>query len=366
VTVPASDGGAYRVPSDTHVAILAGGEGTRLWPLSRSRRPKQLLQLSGERTMIQQTVDRLLPLVDPERILIVTERSHAEDLRAQLPELPDSSILVEPTRRGTAAALLLAALHVQARAPDATWASLHSDAFITDDDEFRRTLAAAVEAAARGDHLVTTGIEPRDAATGYGYIQRGEELGQVQGFPFYRVVRFVEKPNLETAEAYVRSGEYLWNPGVFVWKNTTLLDAFREHQPAIYDTLTAVPLQGLDQVYGNAPRATIDVGIMEPARNVATIPAHFGWSDIGSWAELWELSPRDADGNVARGAGRVITADSTGNMVFAEKRTVALVGVDDLIVVETDDAIFVCPRDRAQDVKLIVQRLQAEGASALL
>jgi mannose-1-phosphate guanylyltransferase len=359
-------GGAYRVPPDTHVAILAGGEGTRLWPLSRSRRPKQLLRLSGERTLIQQTVDRLLPLVDPERILIITERSHDDDLRAQLPELPESSILVEPTRRGTAAALLLAALHIEARAPGAAWASVHSDASITNDDEFRRTLAAAIEAAAVGEYLVTTGIEPRFPATGYGYIQRGEEVGQVQGFPLHRVVRFVEKPNLETAREYVRSGNYLWNPGVFVWKNSTLLDAFREHQTAIYHTLTSVPIDRIDQVYPNAPRATIDVGIMEPARNVATIPAQFGWNDIGSWAELWELSSQDSDGNVAQGAGRVITADSSRNMVFAERRTVSLVGVDDLIVVETEDAIFVCPRERAQDVKLIVQRLQAEGASALL
>jgi mannose-1-phosphate guanylyltransferase len=364
--VPGNGSDAYRVPPDTHVAILAGGEGTRLWPLSRSRRPKQLLQLNGDRTLIQHTVDRLRPLVDPERILIITELSHAADLRAQLPELPDSSIIVEPTRRGTAAALLLAALHIEARAPGATWASLHSDALITDDDEFRRTLAAAIEAAAAGDHLVTTGIEPRFAATGFGYIQRGEEIGKVRGFPLCRVVRFVEKPDLATAQAYVSSGDYLWNPGVFVWKNSTLIDAFREHQATIHATLTSVPLDQIDQVYPNAPRATIDVGIMEPARNVATIPAHFGWNDIGSWAELWELSPRDADGNAAQGAGRVITADSTGNMVFAEGRTVSLVGVDDLIVVETADAIFVCPRERAQDVKLIVQRLQAEGAADLL
>ncbi len=366
MTVSASTGGAYRVPPDTHVAILAGGEGSRLWPLSRSRRPKQLLQLGGERTLIQQTVDRLLPLVDPDRILIITERSHDADLRAQLPELPDSSIIVEPTRRGTAAALLLAALQIEARAPGATWASVHADASITEDDEFRRTLAAALEAASAGEYLVTTGIQPRFAATGYGYIQRGEEVGQVQGFPLSRVVRFVEKPNLETAEGYVRSGDYLWNPGVFVWKNSTLMDAFRLHQPAIYETLTSVPIDRVDQVYPDAPRETIDVGIMEPARNVATIPARFGWNDIGSWGELWELSPQDADGNVAQGAGRLIALDSDRNMVFAERRTVALVGVDDLIVVETEDAIFVCPRERAQDVKLIVQRLQAERASTLL
>ena len=363
--MPASAGG-YRLPTDTHIVILAGGEGTRLWPLSRSRRPKQLLPLSGQRSLIQQTVDRLLPLVEPERILIVTERSHADDLRAQLPELPDASIVVEPTRRGTAAALLLAALHVGARAPDATWASLHSDAFINDDEEFRRTLTAALEAAATGEFLVTTGVQPRFAATGYGYIQRGEELRRVHGLPLCRVVRFVEKPDLGTAQEYVRSGEYLWNPGVFVWRNSTLLEAFAAHQPDIYQVLTSVPLGEIDRAYPNARRETIDVGIMERARNVATIPSNFGWSDIGSWAELWELASRGADGNVALGSGRVFVIDSHDNLVYADGRAVALVGVEDLVVVETADAVFVCPRDRAQDVKLIVQRLQSEGAAGLL
>jgi mannose-1-phosphate guanylyltransferase len=354
------------VPADTHVAILAGGEGTRLWPLSRSRRPKQLLSLGGERSLIQRTVDRLLPMIAPEQILVITERSHAEDLRAQLPELPASSIIVEPTRRGTAPALLLAALHIQARAPGATWASLHSDAFITNDVEFRRTLAAALEAAASGDFLVTTGIEPRFAATGYGYIQRGERLRDAQGFPVYRVVRFFEKPDLATAQSYVESGEYLWNPGVFVWRNATLLSAFETLLPEIYRVLTSVSLAEIDSAYPRAPRETIDVGIMERASNVATIPAAFGWSDIGSWAELWELASRPADGNVNLGSGRVLTADSQGNLVYADGRAVALVGVNDLVVVETEDAVFICPRDRAQDVKLIVQRLQQEGNSNLL
>lgn len=360
------EGAAAGVPHDTHVVILAGGEGTRLWPLSRSKRPKQLLQLSGERSLIQQTVDRLKPLVAPERILIVTEQSHADDLRAQLPELPAESIIVEPTRRGTAAALLLAALHIRQRAPEATWASLHSDAFITDDDEFRRTLRAALAAASAGEHLVTTGIEPRFAATGYGYIQRSEELRRVDGFPMYRVARFVEKPDQATAEAYVASGDYFWNPGVFVWKNSTLLAAFAEHQPAIYETLTSAPLDEIDRVYPDAPRETIDVGIMEPARNVATLPARFGWSDIGSWGELWELSSRDASNNVALGAGRVLTSDSQRNLVYADGRAVALVGIDDLVVIETADAVFIAPRERAEEVRAIVRQLREDGLTELL
>ena len=366
MTAPPDGGAAHQVPPDTFVVVLAGGEGTRMWPLSRSRRPKQLLQLNGPRSLIQQTVDRVLPLVRPERILIITEHSHAEDLRAQLPELPDASIVVEPTRRGTAPALLLAALHIKARAPEATWASVHADAFITRNDEFRRTLAAALEAAAQGALLVTTGVAPGFPSTAYGYIQRGEELGRVHGLPLCRVARFVEKPDLETAQSYVRSGQYLWNPGVFVWKNAALLDAFKTHQPEIYDVLTSVPLSEIDRVYPDAKRETIDVGIMERVRNVATIPSDFGWSDIGSWAELWELSPRTEDGNVVLGSGRVLIADSQNNLVFADGRTVALVGVSDLVVVETADAVFVCPRARAQDVKSIVQQLQSEGSTELL
>jgi mannose-1-phosphate guanylyltransferase len=262
--------------------------------------------------------------------------------------------------------LLLAALHVRERAPEATWASLHSDAFITDDDEFRRTLAAALNTASAGADLVTTGIQPRFAATGFGYIQRGEQLCEAYGFPVYRVLRFVEKPDLDTARAYVASGDYLWNPGVFVWKNTTLLDAFATHVPDVFETLTSVPLDRIDEAYPNARKETIDVGVMERARNVATIPARFGWSDIGSWSELWELSPRDGDGNVALGRGRVLTADSKGNLVYADGRTVALVGLDDLVVVETSDAVFIAPRARAQEVRTIVRQLREEGLSELL
>ncbi|MBI2756667.1 MAG: mannose-1-phosphate guanylyltransferase [Chloroflexi bacterium] len=355
-----------RAPDGAYVAILAGGEGTRLWPLSRGHRPKQLLSLVSQRSLIQQTVDRVLPLVPAERILVITERSHSEDLHAQLPEIPRENIVVEATRRNTAAALLLGALHIQSRAPGATWASLHADAFILDDDEFRRTLSAALEAASGGAYLVTTGLRPQYPATGYGYIHQAEHLRDVQGYPLHRVERFVEKPDLETARRYVQSGEYLWNPGVFVWRNDAILAAFRTLQPEIYQVLTSVPLERIEEVYPSAPKETIDNGILENAPNVATLPATFRWSDIGSWSELWDVLAKDEAGNASAGPGRHLAVDTTGTLVYSASRTVATVGVEDLVVVETPDVVFVCDRGRTQDVKLIVKRLQSDGALELL
>ncbi len=363
--VPVSKGRAP-VPSDTFVVILAGGEGTRLWPLSRSHRPKQLLKLTGDRSLVQLTVDRVLPLVQAEHILVVTEQSHADDLRAQLPMLPAESIVVEPVRRNTAAALLLGALHIRARNAHATWASLHSDAHIGDDDEFRRTLSAALEAASDGEYLVTTGIRPQYPATGYGYIQVAEKLRDVQGYPLHRVARFVEKPDLATARQYVLSGRFLWNPGVFVWKNETLLQAYREHLPDIFEVLTSVPLEQIDEVYPGVRKETIDNGIMEVARNVATIPATFRWSDLGSWAEVWDALPRDEQGNATGGSGRHLAVDTTNSLIYSDGRTVATVGVDDLVVVETPDVVFVTTKGRAQEVKRIVRLLQEEGRTDLL
>ncbi len=213
---------------------------------------------------------------------------------------------------------------------------------------------------------MTTGVRPQYPATGYGYIHQGEQVRDVQGYPLHRVERFVEKPDLDRARQYVASGGYLWNPGVFAWKNATLLAAFRQHLPQIFAVLTSRPLDRVDDVYPDAPRETIDTGILERAENVATIPATFGWSDLGSWAELWEVLEKDADGNAAGGSGRHLAADTRGMMVYAESRLVATVGVRDLVIVETADAVFVCPRDRAQDVKLIVRQLHEEGAAELL
>ncbi|HYU20524.1 MAG TPA: mannose-1-phosphate guanylyltransferase [Chloroflexota bacterium] len=347
----------------TFVVILAGGSGTRLWPLSRSHRPKQLLTLAGDRSLLQNTVDRVLPLVPPERILVMTESSHGHGIRKQLPQLPAANVLVEPTRRGTAGSLALAAATIQGRDPNAVMASVHSDAFIDDGDEFRRTLSAAFCAADSTCHLVLMGIPPAFPSSQLGYIEAGETLCQVGEYAVRKVKRFVEKPELERARRFVASGRHFWNPGVFVWRVDVILDEFARLQPAIRErTAQIVPsIDGPDreramaEIYPRVPQETIDVGIMERSDRVAVIPARFRWSDIGSWGELLDILPHDQAGNVVRGTHLGLgTRDS---LVFATSRPVATVGLENMIVVETPDAVLVCPRDRVQDVKKLVDRL---------
>lgn len=349
---------------DLYVSILAGGSGTRLWPLSRKRRPKQMLALLSDRSLIQETVDRVAPLVPMDHVYVVTERSQAADIRAQLPELPAENLIAEPVQRGTAGAIALAALTIRRRAPTAVMASLHSDHLIPDAEAFRRALVAAVRHARRGERLMTLGVTPTFASTQLGYVQLGEPLGEEDGLAVYAVRRFVEKPDRQRARAYVDSGEYLWNSGLFVWRVDTILECFEQLLPDILAPLSRAGPAEIEQVYPTIPQETIDVGIMERATKVGVVPASFGWSDIGSWAELLDALPKGEDGNVVR--GQHLGLDSRRSLIYAGSRLVATIGVEDLIVVETPDAVLVCPRSRAQDVKKLVERLQAEGREALL
>jgi mannose-1-phosphate guanylyltransferase len=296
----------------------------------------------------------------------MTEQSHADDVLRELPDIPAENIYVEPARRGTAGSLALAAAAVKDRRPDALMASLHADAYIEDDAEFRRTLSAAFSAADQSLHLVLMGIKPSSPSTQLGYIEAGEILQEVEDYRLRRVTRFVEKPDLERARRFVASGRHFWNPGVFVWRVDVILEEFLRLQPAIHERIEAIASalgtaqleSRMAEIYPSVPVESIDVGIMERSDRVAVIPAKFGWSDVGSWGELLDILPRDEDGNVSRGTH--LGLGTRNSLVFASSRPVATVGLEGMIVVETPDVVLVCPRDRVQDVKKLVERLALE------
>lgn len=356
--------------SHYYALIMAGGVGSRLWPLSRQRRPKQALSLVSERTMFQLAVDRLKPLFPSERIMVVTAQDHAPVLREQVPELPPENFILEPVGRGTAPAVGLAALHLSRRDPEAVMAVLTADHYIHDTARFRAILAAAYQVALEG-HLVTLGITPSYAATGFGYIQQGAFLGEYGGFRVYRVESFVEKPDQATAEGFLKSGRTSWNSGMFIWRVDRILQEFEIQMPQFYQQLQQVgaALDGphaqevLARVWPRVASQTIDYGIMEGAKDVAVIPADIGWNDVGSWAALLDILSEDEAGNVIR--GRYIGIDTRDTLIFGTDRLVATIGLRHMIVVDTEDAVLVCPVDRAQDVKKLVDKLQELGEGYL-
>jgi mannose-1-phosphate guanylyltransferase len=348
-----------------YVAILAGGSGTRLWPLSRSHNPKQLLSLVGDRSLIQATVDRVTPLVPLDHIVIVTEASHADGLREQLPDLPPENILIEPTRRGTAAAVGLGAVWIANRDPQASMASLHSDHVVPDASEFRECLTAAFEMAESDDWLISLGVRATSPHTGMGYVQVGESVGTFNERAGHRAVRFVEKPERADAERFMQEG-YVWNTGMFVWSVAAILAAYKQLLPEIYEPLSRIgraygtPTERatLAELYPAIPVNTIDYGIMERSDRIASVPSTFPWSDVGNWDELLLIAPKDADGNAVR--GQHLGVETTNTLIEATTKPIFTLGVDGLVIVDLPDALLVCSRESAERLKELVDRVQKD------
>jgi mannose-1-phosphate guanylyltransferase len=360
-----------------YAVIMAGGAGTRFWPASRALRPKQLLPLAGprgrEETLLAATVRRLAPLVTEDRVVVVTGEHLAEATAKAVPGVPRAQILCEPAPRNTAPCIAWATATIARSDPDAVVAVLPSDHFIANEEEFRRVLERALASAAQG-RVTTVGIVPTRPETGYGYIELGDAIEGADG-AVKSVARFVEKPDRARAEAFVAGGRHLWNAGMFFFRAKDMATLVEGHLPELAAGVAKIDQAArageesavLKAVFPTLPSISIDHGVMEKAAGLAVVPGDFGWNDVGSWQSAWELGGPDSAGNaLSEGA---IAIDAKNNLVRTlgkGKKVVALVGVSDLVVVETDDAILVIPRERAQDVKLIVEALKASGRTDLL
>lgn len=341
--------------------IMAGGKGERFWPRSRSSLPKQFLSLTDDgKTMIQHTVERLLPLVEMEDVFVVTNERYRELVQQQLPDMPKENILCEPMARNTAPCVAFAAGVIHHKYDDAIMLVLPSDHLIKLNEMYIDTLEEAIDVAKQGDNLVTMGITPAYPETGYGYINFGDSVRP----GVYRVNRFVEKPDLATAKEYLASGQYLWNSGMFVWKVSAILHNFQTFLPDMYvgalkirDAFgTGQYEQVLTACFEAFESVSIDYGIMERAQDIFTLPGNFGWDDVGSWLSLERINRTNELGNVIQ--GDVITVDTHNCIVCGNKKLIAAVGLEDLVVVDTDDAILICTKDHTQDVKKVIENLK--------
>ncbi len=359
------------------VIIMAGGRGERFWPVSREKTPKQLIKLLGDRSFLQQTVDRVLPLVPLKNILIITNETQVPEVRKQLPKLPAENIIAEPIGRDTCAAVTLGAAIVGARSVNAVMAVLPADHVIPEEKKFQQVLADAFDLASRGQVIVTIGIKPTEPATGYGYIRTGVELPPPSGVKkyktaFFKAEQFVEKPNYDTALGYLTSGHYRWNAGMFIWSFVTITNGLEKHQPEMaaachrwFDAATKKKLpKVLAREYPDIKRISIDFALMEHAQNVVVADGAFEWDDLGSWNALARHVKADPEGNCA--VADFIHVDAARNIIFdarsKDRRTpIAVVGLRDSILVQTDDAVLLAHKSQAQKVKELVKRMSEDA-----
>lgn len=350
-----------------YAVIMAGGSGTRFWPKSTKKLPKQFLSLFGEGTMIQNTARRIESIIPQERILVVTNDSYVDIVKGQLPGVPEQNIVGEPVAKNTAPCVAIAAQMLYKKDPEATMVVLPADHHITEANAFQEYLKAAVEKAEQGENLVTIGIHPDRPETGYGYIHGDdsvtEELNKKEVHP---VKAFKEKPDLKTAKKFLESGDYFWNSGMFIWSARTVLSEFEKHLPEMFKQVQSANKglyttdhdDAINEFYHACESVSIDYGIMEHANNVYVVPGEFGWNDVGSWTAVYDLGEKDSNGNV-KNAENVTFSEAEKNYIYTESgKMISVVGVEGVAVVETDDAILVCKLDKAQNVKDIVQQLK--------
>jgi len=354
--------------------IMAGGSGTRFWPKSRRDRPKQLLKLHGDATMLQQTVARIAPLVPPDRVLIVTGADQAEATRAQLPDLPAENVIAEPCPRDTAPCVGLAAQIVARRDPDATMIVMPADHVIRPDVSFLNTVKAALAVIdADPSSLVTFGVKPNRPETGYGYIERGELLETIDGIAAHRVVQFREKPDRETARRFLESGGFAWNAGIFIWRARTILDEIQRHRPELGEALDRVGAawnthdwaEVLNREFPRMERAPIDRAVMEKAANVKVLEVLYDWNDVGDWRALQALIPPDESGNTIQ--GNVLPSETTNSILISDDGgLIAALGLDDVVVVQSGKATLVARKDQLDKLKALVESLGERGLGAYL
>lgn len=352
--------------------IMAGGRGERFWPRSRTAKPKQFLNLIGDKTMLQLAVERVEGLVGTAGTYIVAGAEFKDIILEQVPHLPEGNVIIEPFGRDTAAAIGLAALVLGRDKPREVMIVLPADHYVGNVSRFREVLKGATAAAERGEHIVTLGIEPNRPETGYGYIQRGKLFDTFAGVPAYRAERFLEKPGYDRALEFVSSGDYLWNSGMFIWRVDLIFKLMEKHIPQMAKGLKEVAgtvdteryPEVLERVYSELPRLSVDYGILERADNVLVMPGDFGWDDIGSWTALARYADKDGSGNVLEGEGVLI--DTRETYVFSPGKIAAVLGVEDLLIVNEKDSLLVCPRSRAQEIKRVVQALKDKGLDEVL
>lgn len=350
-----------------HAVIMAGGSGTRFWPRSTEAHPKQFLNIFGDRTMLQSTVDRISPLIPPEHVWIITNDKYVDLVQKQLPDVPARNIVGEPVAKNTAPCVAAAATLIQQQDSDGTMVVLPADHQISEPKKFISVLETAEAKAKDGQSLVTIGIKPDRPETGYGYIEFDSDLSETHnGIEVKKVRQFREKPDLETAEKFIASGNFLWNSGMFIWQATTILEEFAEHLPSIgkeveklSDSLSSENNKNaINSFYQGCPSISIDYGIMERSESVFVVPASFGWNDVGSWRAVYDLRSKDENKNAVQ-TDTATLVDSRNNLIHSKSgKMIALVGVDNLAIVETEQAILVCELDNSQGVKKVVNHLR--------